>query len=99
MKPHVWTMAERFVAARRAAEQWRAHWIAKGNGAGVGEGSLKGDRVSSSLVQRPAFSPLHPRDDIPFDMVPDAVDLEHEARQLERRTPNRFFEEPEEGCD
>ena len=98
MKPHTWTPAERRRAAWRATEQWRAHWIAKGNGLGVG-GTFRKDVVSSIPEQRPALSPLHPRDDIPFDMVPDAVDLEHEARQLERRTPNRFFEEPEEPCN
>ena len=96
MTRRVWTAAQRRARSRLVTEQWRAHWLAKGNGLGVGEGSLKGDGVSSALTQRPALSSPHPRDEAPFDMVPDAVDLEHEARQLERRTPNRFFEEPEE---
>jgi hypothetical protein len=77
-------------------EHWRAYWSAKGNGLGVGGASSRGEGSSSSPKQRPALSSLVPKDEAPFDMIADAVDLEHEAQQLEQRTPNRFFEEPED---
>jgi hypothetical protein len=57
--------------------------------------SREGEGSSSSPKQRLAPSSLVPKDEAPFDMVPDAADLEHEARQLERHTPG-LMDEPEE---